>query len=101
MSRPISWRFVLPSIHLLTCLTSYVGILIPSLQFLGILFTFVLLADLPVSLPAYVLGWKYSMIGATWIFLAGTSWWYLLGRAIEVLLLKLSRRNEPNATFFR
>ena len=101
MSRPISWRYVLPSIHLLTCLTSYVGILIPSLQFLGILFTFVLLADLPVSLPVYVLGWKYSVIGVACIFLAGTFWWYLLGRAIEALFLKLSRRNEPNASLFR
>ena len=100
MTRPIRWRYVLPSIHLLACLTSYVGLLIPGLQFMGIVFGFVLLADLPVSLPAYGLAWKYPVIGGTWIFAAGTFWWFLLGRAVEGLFLKFSRRNEPPARLF-
>ena len=100
MVRPIRWRYVLPSLHLLACLTSYVGLLIPSLQFLGILFSLVLLADLPVSLLAYGLGWKYPALAVTWVFVAGTFWWFLLGRAVEGLFLKFSRRNEPPVRLF-
>jgi hypothetical protein len=51
----------------LACSISYVGLLIPSLEFLGIVFTFVLMADLPISLPAYFFGWKYSALAVTWI----------------------------------
>jgi hypothetical protein len=79
MDRLIRWRYVLPSLHLLACSISYVGLLISSLQFLGIVFPFVLLAGLPVSLLAYGLGWKYPVLAVIWIFVAGTLWWYLLG----------------------
>jgi hypothetical protein len=95
MNRPIRWRYVFPSLHLLACSISYVGLLIPSLQCLGIVFTFVLLADLPVSLLAYALGWKYSALAVTWIFVAGTLWWYLLGRAVQAAFLGFAQRNDP------
>jgi hypothetical protein len=97
MNRPIRWRYVFPSLHLLACSISYVGLLIPSLQCLGIVFTFVLLADLPVSLLAYALGWKYSALAVTWIFVAGTLWWYLLGRAVQAAFLGFAHRNDPPA----
>ena len=97
MARPIPWRYVFPSIHLLACLTSYVGLLIPSLQFLGILFSFILLADLPISILTYALAWKYSALGVIWIFVAGTLWWYLLGRGVQALFLRFTGRNEPEA----
>jgi hypothetical protein len=95
MDRPSRWIYLLPSLHLCACLTSYVGLLIPSLQHLGMLFTFVLLADLPISLPAYFLGWKYSTFAAIWIFLPGTLWWYLLGRGAQALLSRFTRQNDP------
>ncbi|HEY6267262.1 MAG TPA: hypothetical protein VIX11_03110 [Candidatus Acidoferrum sp.] len=95
MGRPIRWRYVLPSLPLLACFTSYVGLLIPGLQFLGILFTLVLLADLPVSLLAYGLGWKYPALAVTWVFVAGTIWWYLLGRAVQAVFLGFTHRNAP------
>ena len=41
------------------------------------------LVDLPLSLVAYMLAWKYSLLAATWIFVVGTWWWYFLSRAIE------------------
>jgi hypothetical protein len=88
---------VLPSLHLFACLTSYVGLLIPSLQHLGILFPFVLLADLPISLLAYGLAWKYSALAVIWIFVAGTFWWYLLGRVVQAVFLRFTRRNELKA----
>src|ERR1700751_5460813 len=97
MARPIPWRYVFPSIHLLACLTSYVGLLIPSLQFLGILFSFILLADLPISILTYALAWKYSALGVIWIFVAGTLWWYLLGRGVQPLFLRFTGRNDPEA----
>jgi hypothetical protein len=98
MDRPIKWRYVLPSIHLFACVTSYIGLLIPQLQFVGILFTYVLLADLPISLPAYFLGWKYPALSVTWVLVAGTIWWYLLGRAVEAVFLWFAHRNDPPPT---
>ena len=95
MGRLMRWRYVLPSVHLLACLISYVGLLIPSLQFLGMLFSFVLLVDLPVSLLAYGLGWKYPALAVTWVFVVGTLWWYLLGRAVQAVYLWFVRRNDP------
>jgi len=97
MDGPTRWLYLLPSLHLCACLTSYVGLLVPRLQHLGILFTFVLLADLPISLPAYFLGWKYSTLAAIWIFVAGTFWWYLLSRGAEALLNRFLRRDQPSA----
>lgn len=91
------WRNVLPSLHLLACLISYVGLLVPSLQFLGILFAYVLLVDLPVSLLAYALGWKYPALAVTWVFMAGTLWWYLLGRAVQAEFLWFARQNDSPA----
>jgi len=98
MDRPGRWVYVLPSLHLFACLASYVGLLIPSLQRLGILFSFLMLADLPVSIPAYALAWKYSTLAAIWIFVAGTFWWYLLGRGAE-FFMNFMRRRKPIARF--
>src|SRR5260370_39118270 len=82
MDRPSRWVYVLPSLHLFACLTSYVGLLIPSLQHLGILFSFVMLADLPISLLAYGLAWKYSALAVIWIFVAGAFFWFLLSAGV-------------------
>jgi hypothetical protein len=101
MVRSMRWRYVLPSLHFLACSISYVGLLIPSLQFLGILFTYVLLADLPISLPAYFLAWKYPVLAVTWVFVAGTLWWYLIGRAVQVVFLWFARRNDIPAKLTR
>jgi hypothetical protein len=57
---------------------------------LGILFSFILLVDLPISIPAYALGWRYSAIAVVWVFVAGTLWWYLLGKGVEALFLKFT-----------
>jgi hypothetical protein len=80
------WVYFLPSVHLCACFVSFIGLVIPSLQYTGILFTFILVADLPVSALAYALGWKQSALAVTWIFVAGTLWWYLLSLAGEALV---------------
>jgi hypothetical protein len=82
------WVYFLPALHLFACLFSFIGVLIPPLQYLGILFTFILLADLPISAPAYALVWKFPAIALIWVFVAGTFWWYLLSRGVESLFNK-------------
>ena len=37
------------------------------------------------------LGWKYSALADLWIVVAGTLWWYLLGRGLEFVLGKNAR----------
>ena len=95
MDRRSRWIYFLPSVHLAACLISFAGILIQGLQYIGILFTFILAADLPISFPAYFLAWKYPAFGVIWIFVVGTVWWYLLGRCAGFLFIRFIRRNEP------
>jgi hypothetical protein len=78
--------FVLPALHFCIYAFSLVAQLFPSLQFLGIVGTFVMAADLPVSLVAYGLAWKFPILASAWILVAGTVWWYLLSRAIAFLV---------------
>ena len=94
MERPSRWVYLLPSLHLSGCLASYFVLLIPGLKYLGILFSFVLLADLPISIPAYLFGWKYPALAAIWIFLAGTLWWYLLSRGVIAICARSVRGNR-------
>ena len=58
VERSNRWVYFLPAVHLCACLVSYIGLIIPSLSYVGILFTFVLIADLPVSAVTYALAWK-------------------------------------------
>jgi hypothetical protein len=68
------------------------GLVVPALQPLGIVESFVLLADLPTSLLAYWLAWKHSTLAALWILVVGTLWWYLLSRGIELALSNFRNR---------
>jgi len=91
LARHSRWVYLLPSLHLGACLLTFIGFVIPSLQYLAILFTFIVLADLPISVPYYALAWKYGGLAVTWIFLAGTIWWYVLSRAADTLLERFRR----------
>jgi hypothetical protein len=51
-----------------------------------------MIADLPISLVAYLLAWRYSLFAAIWIFIAGTTWWYFLSLQLQ----KTLRRSEPH-----
>jgi len=66
-----------------------------------ILFTIVLLADLPISIPFYLFGWKYGPLAVIWIFVAGTAWWYFLSRLAEALVRKFYSRNGTSAKLVR
>lgn len=62
----------------------------------GLAWMFVMLADLPVSLVAYALAWKYGVLAAVWIFVAGTWWWYFLSGIVERVVDNFRHRNEIN-----
>lgn len=86
MNRNRSWIYLLPSLHLCLCSLGYLDILLPSFQYFARLFGFVLLADLPISIVTYLIGWKYPGLGVMWTFVAGTAWWYLLSRGLALLV---------------
>jgi hypothetical protein len=82
------WVYILPVLHLCACFVSMTGYVIPSLESWGIAFTYILMLDIPISVVAYALAWKYPAIATIWIFVVGTLWWYLLSRAIELVFDK-------------
>lgn len=72
-----------------------VGYLIPSLQYLGIVWVGVMLVDMPVSAIAYVLAWKHGTVAALWVVVVGTLWWYLLSRGAGILIDKFRAKSQP------
>ena len=95
LERRNRWIYLPPTIHLCAHLISYIGLLIPNLQYFAFLFTFVLVADLPISIPAYLFGWRYSGFAVMWIFTGGTLWWYVLSRAVNALFIRYARQHGP------
>ena len=82
------WVYLLPSLHVCGCLMLPLGYLVhfvdPQMDYIfGATWGLVGLVDLPLSIVAYLLAWRYSLLAATWIFVAGTWWWYFLSCAIE------------------
>jgi hypothetical protein len=89
------WIYFLPILHFCACLMSTLRLFVPGLQYLSVMWDFVVRVDFPVSLVATALGPRYSTLGAIWIVVAGTLWWYLLSRAVEMLVNKYMRRQRP------
>jgi hypothetical protein len=65
-----------------------VGYVVPQLQLLGILWSVVTLADVPVSVVTGMLVWRHSLLAGVWATLVGTLWWYLLSRLLEFLWMR-------------
>lgn len=89
-----TWTYFLPALHLCACFISMLGHLIPSLQYLGIVWAGIMLVDLPISLVAFALAWKYSALATAWILVVGTLWWYLLSRGAELVVRKFKARRD-------
>ena len=70
------------------------GYLAPNLQFLGIVQTYIVLIDLPISGVALMLAWKYGALAAAWIVVVGTLWWYLLSLGAQAFVRRLKVRTE-------
>jgi hypothetical protein len=77
--------YLLPFLHLCACLVSMLGIVVLNLQTLAITWSFIMLADLPISIVAYALAWKYSWLAMIWIVGAGTVWWYALSCGLKFM----------------
>jgi len=81
----LRWFHSLPIFHLYGCFTGLLDT--SSLVFTTGESCYVhLILDLPISLAAYLIGWKYGGLALAWIMVVGTLWWYLLGRGAEFLL---------------
>lgn len=88
------WVYVLPAVHLCACLMLPLAMLTRQ-GALAIVWEFVMLVDLPLSFPAYILGWKYQLLAATWIVVVGTWWWYFLSQLLFKAIRRFKERNEP------
>jgi hypothetical protein len=95
------WVYLLPALHLGACFLALLTFLLPSpLQFLAIVWSFIMLADLPISFPAYLIAWRYGGLAIIWIIVAGTLWWYLLSRGAVFLLAEFrNKRPDPSKIF--
>ena len=84
------WIYVPPLAHLALCLIAMVGYVVTNLQFLGILWSLVTIADIPVSMVTLSLAFSQrSVLAGIWATAAGTLWWYLLCRTAEFLAGKI------------
>jgi hypothetical protein len=89
----LRWVYWPPLIHLAICLVAMLGYVIPSLQFLGILWSVVTIADFPVSLVTVGLAFSNNgVLAGIWAVVAGTLWWYLLCRTAEFLATKMKAK---------
>jgi hypothetical protein len=77
--------YVLPMLHFAACLSLPLGYLAsPRLQYVFLItWEVVMWVDFPVSLVAIFFAWRHQLFAATWIFVAGTLWWYFLGQRID------------------
>jgi hypothetical protein len=92
------WIYFLPILHFCACLMSTLRYFVPGLQYLSVMWDFVVRVDFPVSLVADALTPKVAPLAAIWLVVAGTLWWYLISRAAEALFNKFTRREKqaPN-----
>jgi hypothetical protein len=89
------WIYFLPILHFCAGLMSTLRHFVPGLQYLVVIWEFVMHADFPISLAAHALAPNYALLAAIWIVVAGTLWWYLLSRGVEFIFIKLKRNWIP------
>src|SRR5580693_2379186 len=89
------WIYFLPILHFCACLMSSLRNFVPGLQYLSVMWDFVVRADVPISLVADALGPHYSALAGIWIVVGGTLWWYLLSRLTEGAINNLKCRRKP------
>lgn len=92
LARRLPRLYWLPLIHFVLCITAVLGYVVPGYSFLGILMTFVNIADLPISLVAIALSFHHDALAWIWMVVVGTLWWYLLGRAAQFLVSRFRAR---------
>ncbi len=88
------WIYFLPILHFCACLMSTLRYFVPGLQYLVVIWDFVMRADFPISLVGYALAPKFAPFAAIWILVAGTLWWYLLSRSAEILFSTFTQQRK-------
>jgi hypothetical protein len=87
------WVYLLPTLHLGASLTMPLGYLIPRLDFLALVSTYLMFIDFPISLVTFALAWKHSVLAGAWLIVVGTLWWYLLSRGVLFVFRKITDRS--------
>ncbi len=83
------WRAVNSSRSL--CLATMIGAFVHQLYLLSLCGTILMFVDMPfVTAGSAMLAWHYPLLGAIWMVVAGTIWWYLLS-----LLFAYMFKNAP------
>ena len=72
-----------------------VGYFAPNLSYLGRVWTYLVLLDLPISIVSIGLAWQHSALAVAWLVVVGTLWWYVLGRGAEFAFRKLTDSMPP------
>jgi hypothetical protein len=70
---------------------------VPGLQYLSVMWDFVVRVDFPISLVANALTPKFAPLAAIWVVVVGTLWWYLLSRVAEYLFDNFKSRRKSVA----
>jgi hypothetical protein len=88
----LRWIYWPPLIHLFVCFIALLGYVVPGLQFLGIIWSAITIADFPVSIVTAVLAFsQHGALAVIWAITAGTLWWYSLCKIAESLAAKIRR----------
>jgi hypothetical protein len=88
------WVYFLPILYFCACLMSTLRYFVPGLQYLSVMWDFVVRLDFPISLVAIALTPKFAPLAAIWIVVVGTLWWYLISRVAETLFNKFTERQK-------
>jgi hypothetical protein len=88
------WIYFLPILHFCACLMSTLRFFVPGLQYLSVMWDFVVRVDFPISLVADALTPRFAPLAAIWIVVVGTLWWYLLSRLAETVFNKFKPRRN-------
>lgn len=92
----LRWTHAVPLVHLLVCLLAGSGYLLPPLSLLGILFSVLVVADLPISgVFVFLAAGTHGAFAFAYPLVVGTLWWYLLCRVGEKWFAALRRRRQP------
>jgi hypothetical protein len=89
------WIYFLPILHFCACLMSTLRYFVPGLQYLSVMWDFLVRVDVPISLVGDALMPKFAPLAAIWIVVAGTLWWYVMSRVAETVFNKFARRKKP------
>jgi len=66
------WIYFLPILHFCVCLMSTLRYFVPGLQYLSVMWDFVVRVDFPISLVANALTPKFAPLAAIWVVVVGT-----------------------------